>query len=168
MNPWKSISGAVCLNVFYSLVESEPKKIDDLILPLTCCLYLSDNWSQLNFSQTDTIEDLRAHVPQDILEIKDIILANPKNITTQVNSYLDHLNGSLAFAVVIVQALYNGNQNLYANNMRTLFQESWEIIFWFIQDLKDDSARNVICDYTDHHQVVFDKVLAKINTMNPL
>ncbi|MDC1227313.1 hypothetical protein N8013_06655 [Algibacter sp.] len=122
----------------------------------------------MNFSKTDAIEDLRVHAPQDIMVMKDILTSNPKNITTQVETYLDHLNGSLAFAVVIVQALYNGNQGLYENNLRTLFQECWEIIFWFIQDLKDDSARTMISDYTEHHIAVFDKVLANINTMNPL
>ncbi len=168
MNPWKSISGAVCLNVFDGLVESEPKKIDDLILPLSCCLYLADHWNQLNFSKTDAVEDLRFHTPEDIMEMKDILITNPENIIAQVQTYLDHLNGSLAFAVVIVQALYNGNQGLYENNLRTLFQECWEIIFWFIQDLKDDSARTIICDYAEHHITVFDQVLARINRMNPM
>lgn len=168
MNSWKSISGAICLNVFDALVESEPKKIDDLIVPLTCCLYLADHWNQLNFSKTDEIEDLRIHAPEDIMEIKNILITNPEFLIAQVQSYLDHLNGSLAFTVVIVQALYNGNQGLYENNLRTLFEECWEIIFWFIQDLHDDSAKNVICDYAIHHKTVFDQVLAKINIMNPM
>lgn len=168
MNSWESISGAICLNVFDGLVESEPTKIDDLILPLSCCLYLADHWNQLNFSKTSSVEDLRSHAPEDIMQMKDILITIPENITAKVQTCLDDMSGSLAFAVVIVQALYKGNEGLYKNNLRTLFQECWEIIFWFIQDLKDDSARSVICDYEEHHIAVFDKVLANVNTMNPL
>ena len=166
-NPWESISGAVCLNVFMNLVKDEPKKIDDLVFPLSCCVYISAHWTQLNFSKTDNISDLRNFVSEDISEMKTILLNHPDKITAQVKAYSDHLNGSLAFSVVILQALYNGNQEIYRNNLITLFQESWEIVFWFIQDLRDESTKNILCDFADHHIPIFKDVIKNINIMNP-
>ena len=155
MNPWESISGAICFNVFIHLFEDKPKKIYDLILPLCCTLYLSDHWGQLNFSKTHNIKELRGYVSQDVQTMKDLLLAHPDATKEKVKAHSEHLNGSLAFAVVIVQSLYNGNQNLYKDNLEALFQESWEIIFWFIQDLKDEKTRKVLCDYTEQHKTTF-------------
>jgi hypothetical protein len=168
MNHWENISGAVCLNVFMSLVEKEPDKIDDLILPLCCGLYISENWNKLNFSKTDNISDLRPYVSEEVVFMKNILLNEPVPIKNKVNNYLDHLNGSLAFSVVIIQALYNENQKIYDNNLKSLFQDCWEIIFWFIQDLEDVSLKSLICDFQDHHITVFNEVLNNINEINPL
>ena len=167
-NPWESISGAVCLNVFTSLVKDEPKKIDDLVLPVCCSLYISTQWNTLNFSRTDNLSELRKHISPDAVKMKEILLGNPEKVIGQVNGYLDHLNGSLAFSVVVIQALYNGNQEIYKNNLRSLFQECWEIIFWYLQDLKDESTRKIICVFADHHVSTFNSVIKNINTMNPL
>jgi hypothetical protein len=166
-NPWESISGAVCMNIFLSLIKEEPKKMDDLVFPLSCCVYLSAHWNELNFSKTDSISELQDFISKDILEMKTILLQHPEKITSQVQIYLDHLNGSLAFSVVILKALYNGNQEIYSKNLKTLFQESWEIIFWFIQDLKDEPTRNMLFDFADHHIPIFKDVIKNINLMNP-
>lgn len=167
-NPWESISGAVCFNVFMSLVKEDPKKIDDLVFPVCCSLYVSSNWNSLNFSKTYNISELRNHVSPDVTQMKEILLENPDKIKGQVKSYLDHLNGSLAFSVIIIQSLYNGNQEIYKNNLRSLFQDSWEIIFWYLHDLEDDSTRSLICDFADHHVSTFNDVIKNINIMNPL
>jgi hypothetical protein len=100
--------------------------------------------------------------------MKEILLGNPEKVIGQVKGYLDHLNGSLAFSVVVIQALYSGNQEIYKNNLRSLFQESWEIIFWYLQDLKDEPTRKIICVFADHHVSTFNNVIKNINTMNPL
>jgi hypothetical protein len=100
--------------------------------------------------------------------MKEILLKNPNKVIGQVNGYLDHLNGSLAFSVVVIQALYNGNQEIYKNDLRLLFQESWEIIFWYLQDIKDEPTRKIICDFADHHVSIFNSVIKNINSMNPL
>jgi hypothetical protein len=68
-NPWQSISGSICLNIFICLVDSEPEKIDDLAIPICCSLYLSKNWKRLNFSNTDKINDLRKYVSPETLGI---------------------------------------------------------------------------------------------------
>jgi hypothetical protein len=168
MNPWKSINGAVCLNAHMGLIKSQPSKIDDIIVPVCYLLYLSNSWDKLNFSKTDKIEDLRPHVSADVIQMKDILLSNSKSLTDQVNSYLDHLNGSMAFSVVLVQALYNGNQKVYSTDLLSLMQECWEISFWFLNDLKDQNIRNLICDFSDNHIVLFDRFIADLNAMNPL
>jgi hypothetical protein len=167
-NPWESISGAVCLNIFMNLVKDEPKKIDDLVLPLSCALYISEKWNDLNFSKTDNISELRNYVAPDVSQMKDILLQNQSKIVGQVTSYLDHLNGSLALSVLVIQALYNGNHEIYKNNLKSLFQESWEIIFWYLQDLKDESTRKLFCDYANHHVSTFKDVIKSINDTNPL
>jgi len=167
-NPWESISGAICLNVFMSLVKDDPKKIDDLVFPVCCSLYISHKWSSLNFSQSDKVSELRDHVSPDVLQMQQILLLNPDKIVGRVKNYLDHLNGSLAFSVVIIQALYNGNEEIYKNNLKSLFQDSWEVCFWYLQELKDASTRKLICDFADHHISAFDDVIKKINLMNPL
>lgn len=167
MNPWRSISGAVCFNVFNGLVEGEPESMNDLVYPLACCLYLAEHWDQLNFSKTDDLVNLRGNVARDVMEMKEILIKESSSVASKVESYLDHLNGSLAFVVVVVEATYNGNQSIYRDNLRTLFQDCWETIFWFVQDLKDKSVRQLICDYTEHHSLVFDKMIDHVNMMNP-
>lgn len=74
MENWKSISGAICLNVFMGLVEHDPEKIDDLILPLCCGLHLSDHWNQLNYLKTDTIEELRSYTSHDVITMKNMLI----------------------------------------------------------------------------------------------
>lgn len=168
MNPWKSISGAVCLNAHMGLIKSHPSKIDDIIVPVCYLVYLSNSWDKLNFSKTDKIEDLRPHVSSDVIQMKDILLSNSKSLSDQINGYLDHLNGSMAFSVVLVQALYNGNQKEFSDDLLTLMQECWEISFWFLHDLQDPKARSLICDFSDNHIVLFDQFIAGLNAMNPL
>jgi hypothetical protein len=167
-NPWESISGAVCLNIFMSIVTEEPKKSDDLVLPICCSLYISNEWNALNFSKTDNISELRNHISTDVSQMKEILLGNPEKVMEQVKGFLDHLNGSLAFSVVVIQAVYNSEPEIYKNNLKLLFQESWEIIFWYLQDLKDNSIRKIICDFAVHHVLSFKDVIKNINAMNPL
>ena len=168
MNPWKSISGAVCLNAHMGLIKSHPSKIDDIIIPVCYLVYLSNSWDKLNFSKTDKIEDLRPHVSSDVIQMKDILLSNSKSLSDQINGYLDHLNGSMAFSVVLVQALYNGNQKEFSDDLLTLMQECWEISFWFLHDLQEPTTRSLICDFSDNHIVLFDQFIAGLNAMNPL
>ena len=167
-NSWESISGAVCLNVFMCLQEDEPNKIDDLVFPVCCSLYLSDKWNLLNLSKSVTIPELKGHVSRDILNMQEILLKNPDKIIGQVKNYMGHLNGSLAFSIVIIQSLYNGNQEIYKNNLKSLFQESWEVCFWYLQELKDEATRKIICEFADHHIATFEEVINRINIMNPL
>lgn len=168
MNPWMSISGAICFNVFLDLVKQEPQKIDDLVFPVCSCIYLSEHWNKVNFSKTDELHDLLPYVSSDVLAMKDILLNHPDKVLNQMNSYADHLNGSLAFSVVIIQSMYNGNQGIYKNNLRTLFQDCWEIVFWFMQELENQETKKSICDFASHHETIFSKLLNNINEMNPI
>jgi hypothetical protein len=57
---------------------------------------------------------------------------------------------------------------IYKNDFGLLFQESWEVIFWYLQDLKDEPTRKIIFDFADHHVSTFNSVIENINTMNPI
>jgi hypothetical protein len=168
MNPWQSISGAVCLNIYTSLVDEEPKKIDDLVLPVCCGLYLALNWDDLNFSKTDSNEELRPYVSEDVVTMKMLMIENNDSVEKKIRSYLDHLNGSLAFSVFLIQSLYNGNEGIYQHNLKTLFQECWEATFWFIQDSNHDSLQSLVSDFTDDHVEIFGEISGQINEMNPI
>jgi hypothetical protein len=168
MNPWRSISGAICFNVFLEFVKQPPKKIDDLVFPICSCIYLSNHWDAINFSKTDELKDLLPYVSGDVLAMKDILIKHPDKLLKQIDSYADHLNGSIAFSVVLIQSMYNGNQSIYRDDLRALFQDCWETIFWFMQEIQDAEVKNTITDFTSQHEIMFQHLLDNINSMNPI
>ena len=169
-NPWQSISGSICLNIFICLVDSEPEKIDDLAIPICCSLYLSKNWKRLNFSNTDKINDLRKYVSPETLGIQEVLLTHTmlqEKIKETINTYKDHLNGSLSFSIWLLDTLFESEPSKYENDYRTLFQDSWEICFWYLQDLTDESLINLICDFPESQIENFEHVMKFINSANP-
>lgn len=166
MNPWRIVNGAVCLNIFDSLVREEPHRMDDIVFPACCSLYIAANWNKLCFAKEEDVTTYREFVSPDVNIMKSILLKTRVQLTSNVRSYLDHLNGSLAFTVVLLQSLYNGNQEVYGDNWRALFQECWEVMFWYIQEEENEEMRRLILDFADHHVNIFEEVIKRINVIN--
>jgi len=150
------------------MIRKNPEKVEDLLFPLCCGVYISDHWDKVNFSKKYKIESFRPYIPEDIVAMKNILLTHPVEVKAKVNHYLDHLNGSLAFSIVLIESLYNENKFLYENRLLDLFDECWQVVFWYIQDLKDESVRKLCCDYAEIHKPIFEKIIGVINYMNPL
>lgn len=168
MSPWKSISGAVCLNIYMSGGFSEPEKFENLLMPVNCSLYFSYNWDKLNFSCTAELDELRKHVSADIKEMKEMLIQNPNFVMEGITPIMANLNGSQALCAFVIQALYRGNESIYDGNMKTLFQECWEVLFWYIQDKPVNVINTITNDFADDHIVFYEKVILQINDMNPI
>lgn len=168
LNPWKSISGAICFNVFNSVLRNEPNKPESLVIPLACTLYIALHWHTLNFSKTDKLDELRNHVDPDIITLKQNLIENSSIIKEQLDECDDELKGGAAFSYFIIQIHHHNNESYYENNLRTLFQDSWELIFWYIQDLEEEEIKTLINDFTQQEITLFKSVINHINYMNPL
>jgi hypothetical protein len=164
---WKTISGATCLNIFMTCVDNNPEEPIDLLIPLNCSLYLAINWDEVIFSKTDKLDDLYNLVNPDVTQMKKVLIENPEMVKTKMDVHIEKCNGSLAFCLTILNALYINNEDLYDKDLRGLFQECWEVMFWYVNDLsKDDEIYNSINDFFEDHINHYKETILLINQTN--
>tara|TARA_B110000046_G_C13008708_1_gene405652 strand:- start:2071 stop:2586 length:516 start_codon:yes stop_codon:yes gene_type:complete len=164
---WKTISGATCLNVFMTCEENKTEEPIDLVIPLNCALYLAIHWDEVVFSKKDNLEELYTLVNPDVIQMKTILIDHPEMVKSKMDLQIDKCNGSLAFCFTVLNAIYSNNEELYDRDLRGLFQECWEVMFWYINDLsKDEGIYNTINDFFEHHENLYKETILLINETN--
>ena len=95
------------------------------------------------------------------------LIDHPEMVKSKMDLQIDKCNGSLAFCFTVLNAIYSNNEELYDRDLRGLFQECWEVMFWYINDLsKDEGIYNTINDFFEHHENLYKETILLINETN--
>ena len=125
-------------------VESE--NIDDLIYPAWCSLYLSLNWDKICFSEEENPEVYKPFLRANIKWMTNHLLENrpisSDLILTDIKK--GHL-GSFVFTHQIMQLMKIAyNKQIETMNPLDFFQDTWEVIFWFVQESKTKEQKSFL------------------------
>jgi hypothetical protein len=146
------------------------KNIDDLIYPAWCSLYISLNWDKICFSKEENPEIYKPFVNANVSWMTNHLLQNKPISTDLITSdiRLGHL-GSFVFTHHIMHLMKMAyNKQLNTMNPMDFFQDTWEVMYWFVQGSKtmeEKSFLSLINDFGDHEDS-FLQTIELINEIN--